>query len=374
MKIAIVHDWLVTYAGAERVLEQMINVYPEADIFSLVDFLDTESRGFIKNKTVKTSFLQRLPFAKQKYRSYLPLMPIAIEQFDLSNYDLIISSSHAVAKGVITGPDQFHVCMCYSPIRYAWDLKHQYLQESNFTTGLKSWLARYILHKIKIWDSTTANGVDYFIGISNFIKNRIYKTYRREAKVIYPPVYTKDFMNEGCQKESFYVTSSRMVPYKRIDLIVRTFTEEFPDKQLIVIGDGPEYSKIKKLAGVNVKILGYQPFSVLKEHLAKAQAFIFAAEEDFGIAPLEALASGTPVIAFGKGGALETIDDGVSGLFFYEQTVASLKEAVANFEQNIANYTREACVKNSERFGVERFKEELKTTINNEYQIWRRNQ
>ena len=366
MKIAIIHDWLVTYAGAERVLEQMLNIYPEADLFSIVDFIPEDSRGFILNKPVTTSFIQKLPFAKSKYRSYLPLMPLAIEQFDLSSYNLIISSSHAVAKGVITGPNQIHICMCYSPIRYAWDLQHQYLKESGLNKGLKGWLAKWFLHKIRIWDLRTVNGVDEFIAISDFISKRISKVYRRGSNVIYPPVYVDDF-SKDYKKEEFYFTSSRMVPYKKIDLIVEAFSKQLPHKKLIVIGEGPDFKKIKLLAGSNVSLLGYQEFSVLKDHLGKAKAFIFAAEEDFGIAPLEAQASGTPVIAFGKGGALETIigldKEKPTGVFFYEQTIESLVSAINVFEDNKHVITKENCVSNAERFSSDRFRLEFKSFI-----------
>jgi glycosyltransferase involved in cell wall biosynthesis len=318
MRIAIVHDWLTTYAGAERVLEQMLICFPDADLFSLVDFLPPGQRDFIQNKRVTTSFIQRMPWARSKYRSYLPLMPLAIEQFDLSSYDLVISSSHAVAKGVITGPDQLHICMCYSPIRYAWDLQHQYLRESGLDRGMKGWLARCVLHRTRMWDQRTANGVDEFIAISNFIARRIRKAYRRDSTVIYPPVDVESFSLRQ-DKEDFYLTASRLVPYKRVDLIVEAFSR-MPEKKLVVIGAGPEFSRIKASAGHNVDFLGYQPGEVLRDHMQRARAFVFAAEEDFGIAPLEAQACGTPVIAYGKGGALETIrgEESVepTGVFF----------------------------------------------------------
>lgn len=377
MKVAIIHDWLVTYAGAERVLEQMLKVYPDADLFSTVDFLAEGERHFIFNKPVTTSFIQKLPLARKKYRSYLPLMPLAIEQFDLSKYDLILSSSHAVAKGVITGPDQLHICMCYSPIRYAWDLQHQYLRESGLNKGFKGWLAKLSLHKIRLWDLRTTNGVDKFIAISGFIARRIHKVYRRESVIIYPPVYVGEFSALPKSKEDFYFTSSRMVPYKKIDLIVETFSKAFPDKKLIVIGDGPDFKRIKALAGENVTLLGYQKFDVLKDHLARAKAFIFAAEEDFGIAPLEAQASGTPVIAFGKGGALETIrglDDGnPTGLFFIEQTVTELTKAINLFEQNVDKISAESCVINAQRFSDSRFRSEFKKFVEDEYKEWKLN-
>ncbi len=279
-------------------------------------------------------------------------MPLAIEQFDLSSYDLVISSSHAVAKGVLTGPRQLHICMCYSPIRYAWDLQHQYLAESGLDKGWKSGLVRPLLHYIRMWDVRTAPGVDLFISISRFIERRIEKVYRRSSVVIYPPVNTDDFTPSDSRKE-YYMTASRMVPYKRIDLIVEAFAR-MPDKKLVVIGDGPEMDKIRSIASPNISILGYQPFEIMREHMRSARAFIFAAEEDFGIAPIEAQACGTPVIAYGQGGAVETIKDGETGLFFEDQTPRSLMDAVVRFE-NGRGFSAEACRANAMRFSVERF-------------------
>ena len=362
MRIAIIHDWLTVYAGAERVLEQMLICYPDADLYSLVDFLPSDKRGFIQDKPVSTSFIQRLPFAKSKYRSYLPLMPLAVEQFDFSGYDLVISSSHAVAKGILTGPDQLHLCMCYSPIRYAWDLQHQYLKESGLDRGVKAWLAKWMLHKIRIWDARTANGVDEFLAISGFISRRIWKVYRRESTIIYPPVDVHAFELQE-ENENFYLTASRMVPYKKIDLIVEAFSA-MPDKRLIVIGDGPDFAKIKSKAGPNVELLGYQSFEVLRDHMQRARAFVFAAEEDFGIAPLEAQACGTPVIAFGKGGALETIrgldGDEPTGVFFPEQSAVVIQQAVHQFEQERDRIAPAACRANAMRFATERFRQEFR--------------
>jgi len=372
MKIAIIHDWLVTYAGAERVLEQMLNVFPNADLYSLVDFLPADQRDFILNKPVTTSFIQKLPLAKNKYRNYLPLMPLAIEQHDLSSYDIVISSSHAIAKGVLTGPDQLHICMCYSPIRYAWDLQHQYLHESGLTKGVTGWMAKAILHYIRLWDYRTASGVDKFIGISNFIARRIQKVYGRDATVIYPPVDIEQFTCCG-KKEDFYFTASRMVPYKRIDLIVEAFTA-MPDRKLIVIGDGPDFEKIKTKAGPNVSLLGYQSFAVLKDHLQRARAFVFAAEEDFGIAPLEAQACGTPVIAYKKGGAVETICGAASstptGVFFEQQTIKSLQQAVCIFEDLTCKISSKACRENAIRFSLERFRCEFKHYVESEWGLF----
>ncbi len=374
MKVAIIHDWLVIYAGAERVLEQMLNCFPEADLFSLVDFIPQGKRSFILDKPVKTSFIQKLPKANTKYRSYLPLMPKAIEQFDLSGYDLVISSSHAVAKGVLVGPDQLHICMCYSPIRYAWDLQFQYLRESNLEFGLKSLLVRWLLHKIRVWDVRTANSVDQFIAISHFIVRRIEKSYRRDATVIYPPVDVSGFAYQA-DKDDFYLTASRMVPYKKMPIIVEAFSA-MPDKRLIVIGEGPEFEKCKAVAGPNVTLMGWQPFDVLKDHMQRAKAFVFAAEEDFGITPLEAQACGTPVIAFGKGAVLETIQGLDSarptGVFFNQQTPEAINAAVELFEREAARITPEACRQNVLRFSPERFRAEFTEFVTVEWARFQR--
>ncbi len=358
MKTAIVCDWLTVYGGAEKVIGQLIDCYPDADIFAVVDFVPHDQRGFLRGKPVQTTFIQHMPFARKHYRQYLPLMPLAIEQLDLSSYDLVLSSSHAVAKGVLTGPNQVHISYVHSPIRYAWDLQHHYLKETGLDKKWRGWLARYFLHKIRLWDLRSAAGVDHFIANSQFIAKRIAKTYRREATVIYPPVNVEQFQ-PGADKQSFYLTASRLVPYKRVDLIVEAF-QTMPDKQLIVIGDGPDMAKIKKKAGSNVTLLGYQSDEVLRDHLQQARAFIFAAEEDFGIAPVEAQACGTPVIAFGKGGALETVrglnHPAPTGIFFDEQTIPAVKLAVQAFEYNQARFSRQACVENARRFRPEQFK------------------
>lgn len=364
MKIAIIHDWLVTYAGAEKVLEQMLICYPEADLFAVVDFLDDDlRRKHLQNKKAITTFIQKLPFVKNKYRNYLSLMPLAIEQLDLSNYNLIISSSHAVAKGVITGPDQLHISYVHSPMRYAWDLQHQYLKEAKLTKGIKSWLARSLLHKMRIWDLRTANGVDNFIANSFYISKRIKKVYRRESIVIYPPVNVEAFKLKT-DKENFFLTASRMVPYKKINLIVEAFSY-LPNSKLIVIGDGPEMKRIKNITGSNVELLGYQPFPILLDYMQRAKAFIFAAEEDFGIAPVEAQACGTPVIAYGKGGCLETIIDlnnpKPTGIFFHEQTVDSLVKAIIKFEK--VKFNPNDCRNNALRFSEERFGREFKKVV-----------
>ena len=372
--VAIIHDWLTTYAGAERVLAQMLTVYAQADLFAVCDFLPPEQRAFLQGRVPQTSFIQRLPLAARRYRGYLPLMPLAIEQLDVSSYDVVLSSSHAVAKGVLTGPQQLHVSYVHSPIRYAWDLQHQYLREAQLQHGLKSMLARLSLHYMRLWDVRTANGVDAFIANSRFIARRIAKVYRRPARVIYPPVEVEAFSLRE-QKEDFYLTASRMVPYKKMPLIVEAFAA-MPDKRLVVIGDGPELARCKAVAAPNVELLGYQPFEVLRDYMQRARAFVFAAEEDFGIAPVEAQACGTPVIAFGRGGACETIvgldaaaplpaagGAAPTGLFFAEQSVAALCAAVQRFEEMRDLFTPQACRSNALRFAPERFRAELQAFV-----------
>lgn len=365
MKTAIVCDWLVNLGGAEKFLGHLLYCYPQADLFAVVDFVDSDKRDFLQNKPIQTTFIQKMPFAKTRYRSYLPLMPVAIEQLDLSRYDLIISSSHAVAKGVITGPDQLHISYVHSPMRYAWDLQHQYLRETGLDKKFQGFLARYFLHKLRMWDLRSAQGVDCFVANSNFIARRIMKTYRRQAEVIYPPVDTSQFT--PCHdKADYYFTASRLVPYKKIDLIVKSF-RTMPDKKLIVIGDGPDLEKVKSKAGANVEILGYQSDAVLIHHLQRAKAFIFAAEEDFGLLPLEAQACGTPVIAYGKGGALETVrgleQTNPTGVFFPQQTTAALCQAIQQFEANRSLLTVENCVANAQLFAPQQFYTKFKQFV-----------
>lgn len=366
MRMAIVCDWLVTYAGAERVLGEMLRVFPDADLFAVVDFLPDGQRGFLQGKPVKTTFIQNLPWAKKHFRNYLPLMPLAIEQLDLSGYDVILSSSHAVAKGVIVGPDQIHISYVHTPMRYAWDMQEAYFQEHHFSR-VKQWIARAVLHYMRLWDAHTANGVDYFIANSQFIAGRIRKCYRREADVIYPPVDIDAFAFSE-QKEDYYLTASRLVPYKKVSLIAEAF-RAMQDKKLVIIGDGPEADKVKRLSGGNIEYLGYQPFEILKTKLQHAKAFVFAAEEDFGIAPVEAQACGTPVIAYGRGGACETILDmgkipGTgTGLFFDKQTKTSIMEAVMRFESLQGSYKPEQCRKNAEKFSAHHFRDTMRKYV-----------
>ncbi|RIJ42070.1 glycosyltransferase family 4 protein [Pontibacter oryzae] len=361
MKVAIVHDWFVEYAGSERVVEELLTLYPSADLFSLIDFMPEHLRKHLLQKKVHTTFIQKLPFAKKHYRSYLAFMPFAIEQLDLSAYKLVISSSHAVAKGILTHSYQTHICYCHSPIRYAWDLYQQYLKEAGLTSGFKGTLAKLILHYIRIWDYSTANRVDHFIANSSYIARRIQKVYRREATVIYPPVDVENF-TLAANKEDFYVTASRLVPYKKVDLIIEAFAK-MPDKKLVIIGTGPNYEKLKAQATPNITMLGYQPFDVLKDYLQRAKAFVFAAEEDFGILPVEAQACGTPVIAFGKGGAVETVLDRKTGILYPEQTVASLTEAILEFESGSLIFSPSQIRGHAERFNKDQFRAKIAALV-----------
>mgnify|MGYP000288237394 CR=1 FL=1 len=370
-KVAIVHDWLVIYGGAERVLEHIIDLYPNADVFSLIDFVKDDQRHFLRGKTPITSFLQKIPGARNHYRKMLPLMPLAIEQLDLSGYDLVISSHYSVAKGVLTGPNQTHVCYCHSPMRYAWDHYHEYLREMNLERGLKSWFARWQLHRIRGWDIQSANGVDQLIANSQFVAKRIAKYYRRTPSVIPPPVDTELFSLET-QREDYYVCAGRFVPFKRIDLVAQAFSS-MPDKRLILIGDGPEMAKIRSKAGPNCTFTGFLPPEQVRAYLAKAKAFIFPSEEDFGIVPVEAQACGTPVISYGRGGALETVipwpgnqQQGhyPTGLFFEEQTAESLVDAVGQFERIAGELDAEKICQHAQMFSVEAFKTSFALAVN----------
>jgi glycosyltransferase involved in cell wall biosynthesis len=368
-RVAIVHDWLPLVGGAEKVLEQILAVYPEADVFTLFDFVSRTDAPFLTGRKVTTSILQKLPKAKHYYRYLLPVLPLAIEQFDLSNYELVISSSSAVAKGVITSPDQTHVCYCHSPMRYAWDMQSQYLQQAGLEFGIKSAYLRYVLHKIRMWDATSSTRVDAFIASSEHVRGRIRKSYRRDSTVINPPVGTQRFELQEA-KEDFYLAASRQVSYKRIDLIIEAFNQ-CPDKQLVVIGDGPEHKKLKALAGPNVHMLGYQADDVMVDYMRRAKAFVFAAYEDFGIIPLEAQACGTPVIAYKRGGARETVINNETGVLFDEQTTFSLLQAIQHFEQMQHTFSPSMIRDLTIPYSDAHFRERLKLFIDNEIHLHR---
>ncbi len=309
----------------------------DADLYALIDFESVNPNSYLYQRKIGTTFLQHFPFAQSGVQKYLPLLPIAIEQLDLRHYDVILSSSHAVAKGVLTAPHQMHVCYCHTPMRYAWDLTFDYLRSSRVGRGMPGVLTRYLLHELRQWDVLSANRVDYFVANSRNTARRIWRYYRRPAEVIYPPVEVDRFPFQA-DKQDFYVTVSRLVSYKKIALIVQAFNQL--GLPLVVIGGGSELSQIQQLAKPNVQVLGWQPDAVVEQYMAQAKAFVYAAYEDFGIAPVEAQACGTPVIAYGAGGTLETVRDlrhdqsQGTGILFPEQTEAAIVEAVKFFEQH----------------------------------------
>lgn len=357
VRIAIVHDWLTSF-GAEKVLEHLIDLYPHADLFAVMDFLDPEHRHFLRNKPVTTSFIQQLPFARTRYKSYLALMPLAVEGFDLSSYDIVISSSHAVAKGVITGPDQLHICYCHTPIRYAWELQHQYLQQAGLVRGAGRIAARLVLHYMRLWDLRTSNGVDVFVANSEYVSRRISKTYRRAAHVIYPPVDVNAFPVNNEDRDDYFIVVSRIVPYKRIALIVEAFAK-MPARRLVVVGSGPGLRACQDAATSNVVFMGYQSAERLQHLISHARAFVFAAEEDFGISVVEAQACGTPVICYARGGATETVIANETGIMFQEQSADSICEAIDRFESQERSFRPARLRENAQRFSVETFRSEF---------------
>ncbi len=361
LRVAIVHEWFVNFAGSERVVEQMLEVFPDADVFSLVDFLPNSNKSFLKGKTPKTTFIQNLPFAKKHFRNYFPWFPIAVETHDLRPYDLILSSSHMVSKGVIINQDQLHVCYCHSPCRYAWDLYHQYLDEAGLKTGVKGFIAQFFLHRLRVWDQISTPRVHHFIANSKYIAKRISHVYNRVSEVVYPPVDVQNFTYVE-EKDDYYFAAARLVPYKKMDLIVEAFGL-MPDKKLIIVGSGPDDSKLKKYNFPNVELRKEADASEFLKLISRAKAFVFAAEEDFGITLAEAQACGTPVIAFGKGGASDIVIDGITGVLFWNQTSDSLISAVNKFESIQSQLVLKNISLNSQRFSNFTFREQLTQTI-----------
>lgn len=367
LRVAVVHDWLVVQGGAEKVLQALLAAFPQADVFTLVDFMPSRLRGRLSRHRVYTSLLQRLPLARRYYRHYLPVMPYAIEQFDLQAYDLVISSSHAVAKGVLTHPGQLHVCYCHTPMRYAWDMKASYLRDAAFPRPLE-WYLRHTLKRLRQWDHFTATQVDHFLANSRNVAARIRKFYGREASILPPPVDVDAFRLHTGPRQPYFLAASRLVPYKRMDLIIEAFRRD-GRRRLKVVGDGPDRRRLERLAAgsPNIELLGYSAQAELQRLMAEAAAFIFAADEDFGILPLEAQACGTPVVAYGHGGALETVrggreDDGTAtGVFFPTQSADSLREALETFE--VRHFDPRACRQQAEAFSPACFWQRLQQQL-----------
>jgi len=375
MKIAVAHDWLQTWAGAEQVLQELLAIYPSAEVFTLVDFLDAAYRERLGGARVHTTFVQRLPGARHGFRKYVPLFPRAIESFDLSGFDVIVSNSHAVAKGVRTTPRQLHVSYCYTPMRYAWDLRDEYLEQVGLSRGVRAQAARYLLERLRRWDRAASARVDSFVAISSYIAERIARAYSRRAHVVYPPVRVGARVLDAGERRA-YVTLSRLVPYKRIDVLAHAF-RALPDRELVVIGEGPERSRLEALAPRNVRFLGFVQDAERDRLLASARAFVFAADEDFGLAPLEAQAQGTPVIAYARGGVCETITGldsaAPTGVLFAEQTAECVAQAIRTFEREAARIAEGACVANAKRFSVERFRAEFAARVELDREAFLRN-
>jgi len=372
VNVAIVHDWLTTIGGGELVLRELLRVYPDAHVFTLIDKMAPDDRRFLGVRRVSTSSLDALPGVGRRYRSMLPLFPAAMRSLDVSAFDVVISNSHAIAKNVRTHERQLHICYCLSPMRYAWDLRDQYLAESGLDSGVRGIAARTMLGQLKRWDRARSADVDVFVTLSHYIEDRIRRAYGRSSAVIYPPVDV-EFFTPGAgdpTMSDYYVTVSRFVPYKRIDLIARAFAA-LPDRRLVIVGDGPDAEKIRAAAGANVTLVGAAPRERVRTLLRGARAFLFAADEDFGIAPVEAQACGIPVLAYGRGGALETIrganDKAPTGVFFTEQTTDDIVRAVRQLDDFATPISPFDCRENAERFSEERFRREFAAFVEQEW-------
>ena len=372
MKIALVHEWLTPKAtgGSELVVKEILEVV-EAQLFALIDFESVNPDSYLYQRHIEKTFIQYLPFSSNGLQKYLPLLPFAIEQLNVIDYDMVLSSSHAVAKGVITRPDQPHICYCHSPMRYAWDLTFDYLDRSNFGHGLQGIVARYFLHLIRQWDVISANRVDFFIANSHHTARRIWRCYRRKAKVIYPPVQVDKFPFQE-QKSDYYVTVSRLVSYKKVGLIVEAFNRS--GLPLVVIGDGSDMTQIKAVAKPNITLLGNVDNETVRKYMSNAKAFVYAACEDFGIAIVEAQACGTPVIAYDDGGAKETVIDirkepqNGTGILFTPQTVEGLLEGIKNFTMLEKEFNPEKNRLHAQKFSSEVFKREYLGFLEHCYQ------
>jgi glycosyltransferase involved in cell wall biosynthesis len=366
LKVSLVHDWLMDFGGAESVVESLVEVFKPDDIYTLFYDKANFSSSPISKCDIRTSFLDKDIF-KKRYRKFLPLFPFAIEQFDIKNCDVILSSSHCVAHGIIPKMDQIHICYCHTPLRYAWDLTHDYLELSGLNKGVKSWLAKAGLHYPRMWDEGAAKRADHYIANSNFVAKRIKRFWGRDAETIYPPCDIQGLTRES-KKGDHFLFASRLVHYKRADLVIEAAKEmKIP---LRVAGGGPQLEELREKAPNWVTFLGHLSKDELRKEISSARALIFPALEDFGILPVEAQALGTPVIAYGKGGALETVvppsgDDfsKATGLFFKDQDAGSIAAAVKQFAEVEANFRNDALTGNAKRFSKERFAEEIREFV-----------
>ena len=355
MKIALVHDFLVKLGGAERVLKVFAEMYPEAPIYTLL-YDEAVCGKVFPAARVRTSFLQKLPlWVRKRQKFLLPLMPRAIESFDLSEFDVVISSSGAYAHGVLIPSSAKHICYCHSPMRYAWDYTHEYLQEQN-AGRLKKFLANRMVHKVRQWDQIAADRVDSYIANSNHVRKRIKKYFRRDSEILFPPVDTRRFKPQK-EHENYFLIVSTLSPYKKIDLAVQLFNKI--GKELIIIGDGSQFEYLKSIAASNVHVMGFKDDETVKKYMENCRALIFPGEEDFGITPVEAMACGKPVLAFGKGGALETVVPGVTGEFFYEPTIASMEDGLGRLIVNELQYDAEKIHKHASEFSKQKFVEKF---------------
>ena len=364
INVGLVHDWLPTISGAERVVAEIARMFDHGMLYTLFDFLTDAERHEVANTLpVNVSRLNRLPGVKKYYRYLVLQCTKEIEKFNVTEHDVIVSSSAALAKGVLTSPEQAHVAYVHSPARYAWDLTFEYINNiDGIAAGIKRAVAHTMMHRFRLWDMRTVSQVDQYVANSEFIQNRIWKVYRREAQVIYPPVDTTAFQLGQDGREDYYFTASRMVPYKQVPLIVKAFTER-PNLKLVVAGDGPEITRVRAQASPNIEVLGHISFNELRQHMQKARAFVFAAKEDFGIVPVEAQACGCPVIALGKGGTAETVRDismqNPTGVWFDEQTPAALLKAIDRVEADYTEFTESNCRANALSFSANRFRREF---------------